>query len=220
MTALTHRQSMVVLARSLPVLRLGPPLAEAAAKRVVAPNSLPPSGRMRLISIGIVGALVLQSLAVLLRTGPWLYPFINYPMYAAAHHEGDRIAYEHTVHAIFADGTETAFKSADLDSSPYFFELWVKAMVALPGDTYALGGNSAARAAAHSSIRGWLQDKLGSNAKALGRFVDVYTRRIEAKSAKTVVSLRVEDAPFVLTRAGFVRADGTEVVKTLIISRP
>ena len=78
--------------------------------------SLPPPGRIRLISIIIVGALLLQFLAVLLRTGPWLYPFINYPMYATAHYEGDRIAYEHTVYAIFDDGTERAFKSDDLVS--------------------------------------------------------------------------------------------------------
>jgi len=167
-----------------------------------------------------VGALVLQFLAVLLRTGPWLYPFINYPMYASSHHEGERIAYEHTVHAVFDDGSETAFKSVDLNSSTYLFALWVKAMVAIPGDSYMLRDESAAWAAMHGGIRRWLQDTLGSNAKALPRFIDVYTHRIEAKTGKRVVELRVEDAPFVLTRAGFVEAGGPEVVKTLKISRP
>ena len=182
--------------------------------------SLPPPGRIRLISIFIVGALVLQFLAVLLRTGPWLYPFINYPMYATAHYEGDRIAYEHTVHARFADGSESAFKSADLTSLPFFFDYWVKAMAAMAEDSYTLGDRSPAWTATHGGIRRWLKDRLGSNEKASRRFIDVFTRRIEARTGKQVVELRVEDAPVVLTRAGFVAADGSEIVKTLKIERP
>ena len=99
-----------------------------------APVPVPSPGQIRLVSAIIVGALVLQFLAVVLRTGPWLYPFINYPMYATAHYEGDRIAYEHTVHARFADGSESAFKSADLTSLPFFFDYWVKAMAAMAED--------------------------------------------------------------------------------------
>jgi hypothetical protein len=182
--------------------------------------TLPSPGRVKLISIFIVTALVLQFLAVLLRTGPWLYPFINYPMYATAHYEGDRISYEYTVYATFDDGTEGAFKSVDLDSSPAFFGYWVKAMVTMFGDSYTLGDQSAAWAATHPGIRRWLKDTLGSNEKASRRFIDVFTRRIEVKTGKTVVALRVEDAPVVLTKAGFVDADGPEVVKTLKINRP
>lgn len=182
--------------------------------------SLPPPGRIRLISIIIVGALLLQFLAVLLRTGPWLYPFINYPMYATAHYEGDRIAYEHTVYAVFDDGTERAFKSDELASSPFFFEYWVKAMVTMAEDSYTLGDQSPAWTATHPGLRRWLKDTLGSNEKAARRFIDVFTARIEAKTGKRVVGLRVEDAPAVLTHAGFVETDGTEVVKTLKINRP
>lgn len=182
--------------------------------------AIPPPGRIKLISIVIVGALVLQFLAVILRTGPWLYPFINYPMYATAHYEGDRIAYEHTVYATFDDGTETAYKSVDLDSSPYFFGYWVKAMVAMPGDSYTLGDQTPAWTATNAGLRRWLKDNFGSNEKASRRFIDVFTRRIEAKSGKSVVALRVEDAPVILTKAGFIDADGPEVVKTLKINRP
>ena len=181
---------------------------------------LPPPGRIRLISIFIVGALVLQFLAVVLRTGPWLYPFINYPMYATAHYEGDRIAFEHTVYTTFDDGTEVAFKSADLDPSPAFFSFWVKAMIASPGDTYTLGDDSAAWSATHPGLRRWLKDTLGSNEKASRRFIDVFTHRIEEKTGKKVVAFRIEDAPAILTYSGFVEADGTEVVKTLKINRP
>ena len=182
--------------------------------------SLPPPGRIRLISIFIVGALVLQFLAVVLRTGPWLYPFINYPMYATAHYEGDRIAFEHTVHASFADGSESAFKSADLTSLPFFFDYWVKAMVAMAEDSYTLDDRSAAWTATHGGIRRWLKDRLGSNEKASRRFIDVFTRRIQARTGREVVELWVEDAPVVLTRAGFVAAGGPEIVKTLKIHRP
>ena len=91
-----------------------------------------------------MGALLLQFLAVLLRTGPWLYPFINYPMYATAHYEGDRIAYEHTVYAIFDDGTERAFQSDDLVPRHPSSTYWVKAMVTMSEDSYTLGDKSAA----------------------------------------------------------------------------
>lgn len=185
-----------------------------------APVPVPSPVQIRLVSAIIVGALVLQFLAVVLRTGPWLYPFINYPMYATAHYEGDRIAFEHTVHATFADGTESAFKSADLTSLPFFFDYWVKAMVAMAEDSYTLGDRSAAWTATHGGIRRWLKDRLGSNEKASRRFIDVFTRRIEARTGKQVVELRVEDAPVVLTRAGFVEADGPQIVKTLKIDRP
>src|SRR3954453_13761643 len=73
--------------------------------------TLPPPGRVKLISIFIVTALVLQFLAGVLRTVPWVSPFINYPMYATAHYEGDRISYEYTVYATFEDGSDGAFKS-------------------------------------------------------------------------------------------------------------
>ena len=182
--------------------------------------SLPPPGRIRLISIIIVGALLLQFLAVLLRTGPWLYPFINYPMYATAHYEGDRIAYEHTVYAIFDDGTERAFQSEDLVPSPAFYTYWVKAMVTMSEDSYTLGDKSAAWSATQPGLRRWLKDTLGSNEKAARRFIDVFTSRIESMTGKTVVGYRIEDAPIILTQAGFVDADGPEVVKTLKIVRP
>ena len=97
-------------------------------------------------------------------------------MYATAHYEGDRIAYEHTVYAIFDDGTERAFKSDDLDSSPAFFGYWVKAMVTMSEDSYTLGDQSAAWAATHPGLRRWLKDTLGSNEKAARRFIDVFTR--------------------------------------------
>ena len=180
----------------------------------------PSPGQIRLVSAIIVGALVLQVLAVVLRTGPWLYPFITSPMYATAHYEGDRIAYEHTVHARFADGTASAFKSADLTSLPFFFDYWVKAMVAMAEDSYTLGDRSPARTATHGGIRRWLKDRLGSNEKASRRFIDVFTRRIQARTGREVVELWVEDAPVVLTRAGFVAAGGPEIVKTLKIHRP
>ena len=61
---------------------------------------------VKLISVFIIGALTLQMTAILLRTGPYAYPFVNYPMYAAAHYEGERILVEHTIYARFTDGTE------------------------------------------------------------------------------------------------------------------
>jgi len=45
------------------------------------------------------------------------------------------------------------------------------------------------------------------------------SRRFEAKTGKRVIELRIEDVPGVLTHAGFVETDGTEVVKILKINR-
>ena len=131
-----------------------------------------------------------------------------------------RIAYEHTVYAAFDDGTERAFNSDKFASSPFFFEFWVTAMVRIPENSYTLGDQSPAWTAMHPGLGRWLKDTLGSNEKAARRFVDVFTARIEAKTGKRVIGLRIEDAPAVLTHAGFVAADGAEIVNSPKINRP
>jgi hypothetical protein len=70
-------------------------------------------------------------------------------MYATVHYQGDRIAYEHTVCAVFGDDTKRAFKSDELDSSPFFFKFWVEAMVTMAENSYTLGDQIPAWTATH-----------------------------------------------------------------------
>ena len=175
--------------------------------------------RVKLVSLVIVGALGLQLVALLVRSGPWAFPFINYPMYADAHYLGDRVTAEHTVYALFADGSEAPISRAELGKSYWHYELWAKRMVAFPGDTYVLGAPKPAWREESGFVRRQLKQILSRD--DIGpRLIEVITAKIESSLGKTVVGYRIEDFPAVLTHQGFVNSDGPEVRKTLEIRRP
>lgn len=180
-------------------------------------SSLNSPSAFRCLSLLIVGALGLQMGAVLLRSGPWAYPFINYPMYAAAHHEGERILVEHRIYASFTDGSERPITRADVGEHYWFYENWARRMVAFPGDTYTLG---VVRNVEHENTHGlrrWLK-RILSRERSAAQYITVFTRRIEAMTGKTVAAYRVEDFPAILTHRGYVEADRPEILKVLRIA--
>jgi hypothetical protein len=172
---------------------------------------------LRVISVFIGVCLCLQMSAVLLRSGPWAYPFVNYPMYSAAHYEGERILVEHTIFAVFIDGSERPITRADVGEHYWFYENWARMMVEYPGDTYVLGTMKAVETRKATGIRRWLKQQL-SREHAATHYINVFTRLIEAMAGKIVSSYRIEDFPAILTQQGYKDAEGgSEVLKLLKI---
>lgn len=169
------------------------------------------------LSLLIVGALGLQMSAVLLRSGPWAYPFINYPMYAAAHYEGERILVEHRIYAVFTDGSERPITRADVGEHYWFYENWARRMVAFPGDTYTLGAFKNVEHKNTYGLRRWLK-QIVSREQSAAQYISVFTRQIEAMTGKTVAAYRIEDFPAILTHHGYADAAGPEVLKVLRIA--
>ncbi len=75
-----------------------------------------------LISAFILIVLVLQAFAGFVETGRWGWPFVAYPMYEAAHYDGDRILYDFTLYAKTADGDRIEVTRDDLGMSFWHFE--------------------------------------------------------------------------------------------------
>ncbi len=182
------------------------------------PTSLSSPRAFKYLSLLIVGAMSLQMGAVLLRSGPWAYPFVNYPMYAAAHYEGERIRVEHRIYATFTDGTERPITRADVGEHYWFYENWARRMVAYPGDTYTLGGVKTAEHKTTHGLRLRLK-KIFSREQSAAQYVTAFTRRIEALTGKTVAAYRIEDYPAILTHHGYADAERPEVLKVLRIEQ-
>ena len=171
------------------------------------------------ITILIIGCFFVQTAAILLRTGPVAFPFINYPMYANPHYLGERIQADYTIHAAFEDGSEWVVTRKTLPSTQQFHRVWAQYMVALPSDTYKLGEpptNFRVRPA--SGLRGWLKSFFSRHASA-SQYIDSFTREIEAKTGKRVVQYRIEDFPAILTASGYQEAERAQLLKTLNIAR-
>lgn len=207
MSASTDARRVAYMMRELSANR-----SQGDQGRVISPRSF------RLISIVIAAALFLQMTAVLLRTGPYGYPFINYPMYAAAHFEGERILVEHRIYARFTDGTERAISREDVGGHYWIYENWAKRMVAYPGDTYTLGVVKLVEPRDASGIRRWLK-KIIAREQSAAQYITVYTNEVETLTGKTVESFRIEDYPAILTRDGFKSVEGVELLKILKIER-
>jgi hypothetical protein len=173
-------------------------------------------GTARAISLLIVAALTMQVAAILLRTGGAAFPFINYPMYAHPHHEGERIR-TYGIHAVFADGSERAVTPQSLPGLSQFHQTWGGYMVALPSDTYTLGGGQRVSLKQAAGLRRWLKGWFSRNASA-DAYIDAFTRRLEAVAGKWVVRYRIEDYPAVLTRYGYEDAGLPVLLKELNIA--
>ncbi len=82
------------------------------------------TSRKLLASAVIVGVLALQGIAVLRLTPgpvekpPFLWPFVDYPMYDRTHYEGDTIPRQR-LHGVLADSTEVRIEPSDIG-----FDLW------------------------------------------------------------------------------------------------
>jgi hypothetical protein len=171
------------------------------------------------ITILIIGCFVVQLAAILLRTGPVAFPFINYPMYANPHYLGERILASYTIHAVLEDGSEWTVTRQNLPASRQFQRVWAQYMVGLPSDTYKLGKPPADfRLKPTSGVRAWLKSFFSRHTSA-SAYVESFTREIEAKSGKRVVQYRIEDFPAILTAHGYEKAERVQVLKTLNIVR-
>jgi hypothetical protein len=151
----------------------------------------------------IVAVLALQSVAVLARSGKWAWPFIDYPMYASSHYEGERIPARHVIYGITADGRELELTRDNIGVNLWLFEKWAGHMTAaqpaakIPARKRQQRDGWALEHWLHSSaFFQWLKAKEDPDLTPV--FLDMF----EKKNGTKLVKLRIEDTPVVVTRDG------------------
>jgi hypothetical protein len=85
------------------------------------------------ISFVIIAILALQAIALFkpIRRAAW--PFVNYPMYATPHYEGDNLSVEVLVFADFADGTSAEIRPGDVGLNWFKFFYQARCIAGLHG---------------------------------------------------------------------------------------
>jgi hypothetical protein len=155
--------------------------------------------QMRLASLVIVLVLGLQFMAVALRSSVWIWPFTDYPMYASSHQEGERVSARHFIYATTADGEEIELFPEDVGGNIFMFERWGHRLMDSPGDEVKeLGG-----------LKGWLKSTSWFRLLKGEHRVDlakVFLAMAEENRGIDIVTLRVEDTPYIVTREGLAPA--------------
>ena len=72
------------------------------------------------ISFVILAILGMQTYAVVIRSA-WYWPFIDYPMYARSHYEGERVPVKYTINATLSDNKKVSLVHEDLDLNDWKF---------------------------------------------------------------------------------------------------
>ena len=138
-----------------------------------------------LTSIVIFVILGVQTLAVVFRYHVKSWPFIDYPMYSGYHREGDRIAVLRPLFAIFTDKSEEQIFPQDLNLTVFQFEkLLVGAILC-----------TAQKDRKDLQSGQCVPQKAEERLKAL---LNPY----EQRHGKHIISLRLEDYPYILTKEG------------------
>jgi hypothetical protein len=155
--------------------------------------------QMKLASLVIVFVLGFQFIAVVLRSGVWIWPFTDYPMYASSHQEGERVSARHFIYATTADGEEIEISADDVGVNIFLFERWGRDLMdEPPGKTKAPGG-----------LKGWLKSTAWFRLLKGEDQVDmaeIFLAMVERNLGVDIVRLRVEDTPYIVTRHGFAPA--------------
>lgn len=131
-------------------------------------------GARFLVSMVVIGVLAVQAIAALALTPgpvekpPFLWPFLNYPMYSAPHYEGEGIPRFEVV-ATTSDGRDIEVTQQSLGTDFWIFR-----------NAFLLPFEDAG-----------MRDELPPG-------VELLERRLDA----TVVEVRLEDRPLLLTRHG------------------
>lgn len=154
----------------------------------------------------IVGTLALQVGATFARLDAWTWPFMDYPMYAQSHHEGERVLPGPVVYAEFADGGEVRLEPADIGVTSWIFRIWVWQLQ----DLAATGPAPATPAGeGEADERPWLLRVLEQiplatafNTREAGDIVPALLEDFETRHDGRIVGIRVEDVPVVVTRDG------------------
>lgn len=169
------------------------------------------------ITFAICVMIVGQVAAIIVRSGPAIWPFTNYDMYASAHYENERIPAYHSIYAQFEDGSEKLITWEDIGVY-WFYESWARTMIGLEDDSFELGGVVPQIKSEIGTFRGWVKQYF-SRRTSIDRYIDVFTATIEERINKVVVKYRIEDFPAIITSDGYVDAPPSLVVKELTITR-
>jgi hypothetical protein len=160
-----------------------------------------------------------QALAVLSRSGRWLWPFMDYPMYAGSHREGERIPARHTVYAITEDGREIPMNERTIGVDLFVFEAWGNRLMMERQPT----GTIEPRPERHWPLKDWLKSttlfKLFKS-KEDPDFTSIFVQLLEQKQGVKITRLRVEDAAVIVTRHGMEPAPEISVVVDLPLDHP
>ena len=137
-----------------------------------------------LTSIVILVILGVQTLAVVFRFHVKSWPFTDYPMYCSSHQVGERIDVLRPIFATFADKSEKQIFPKDLGLTVFQFEnLLVRAILCAAQDKKELQSG------------GCVPQKAEEQLKAL-------LRPYKQQQGKHIISLRLEDYPYILTKEG------------------
>ena len=148
-----------------------------------------------LTSIVIFVILGVQTLAVVFRSPGSYWPFLDYPMYSGYHGEGDRIDVLRPLFAIFADRSEKQIFPQDLDLTVFQFEnLLVSAILC-----------AAQKDKKDKKDKKELQSGRCVPQKAEERLKALLSP-YEQRHGKHIISLRLEDYPYILTKEGAKKA--------------
>jgi hypothetical protein len=134
-----------------------------------------------MISLVVVVVLGLQVFAGFRNPGPWGWPFVAYPMYAEARHEGDRVIYDLAVFVVDPGGGQSRVTPEDLGMQWWWFRQNVVGQLLLV-ESDLLPDDAAI-------VKGRLQS-----------VVDDYCQR----SGREVAGLRMEDLGIAVGREGMV----------------
>jgi hypothetical protein len=149
----------------------------------------------RLATMVIVVVLGLQSVAILLRSNAWIWPFTDYPMYAWSHHEGERVSARHYIYATTADGEEIEILPEDVGVNIFLFERWGRHLMENPSIEVDTSGQ----------VKNWLKSTTlfrllkGEDGTDM---TELFVTMAERNLGKDIVKLRVEDTSYVVTRNG------------------
>lgn len=146
---------------------------------------MPEQLRMAVVSVIIVTILGLQAFASFFNPSVLGFPFVAYPMYKAAHHEGDRILYDTVVYAVDEEGQEVLLTPEDAGMSWWLFRRYVV------NPLLEVAGRAGERPPQHVVDR---------HMTAVQTAVDAYCER----AGRRIVRLRMEDLGVAVGRAGMV----------------
>ena len=151
---------------------------------------MPEQFRKPIVSLAIVTILGLQVFAGFFNPSVLGFPFVAYPMYRAAHYDGDRILYDTVVYAVDENGQEAQLRPEDAGLSWWLFRRYVV------NPMLRIGGWERDRPTAASAPQHAIDEWMTSVRMA----VDAYCQR----TGRRVVRLRMEDLGIAVGREGMV----------------
>jgi hypothetical protein len=163
---------------------------------------------MRAATIVIALVLGLQSVALVLKSDRWGWPFTDYPMFSASHHDGEIIDSDFAVYATTTDGREIELTAENLNIDSWLHRKWARRLTTGQQGVSA-GQPDSSDSAANAPVSTRLRSLLKSKNPDLNA---IFLERAEQRLDIDIAQLRVEGTPYRVTREGMVPAPRVPVL--------